>query len=89
MKLREAYFDTSIYICDPSGLPVYDNDAKSRIRIPENAPYDIVFKKVRADYFWDVYSPYEFGPLRVEPNAMDVHDMAPVDGHLIEGCKIA
>lgn len=84
MELREAYFDTSIYIYDPSGLPVYDNDAKSRTRIPEYAPYDIVFKEIRADHFWDAYSPYEFGPPRVEPNAMDVHDMAPVGGHSIE-----
>lgn len=86
VQLRKAYFDTSIYACDPSGLPVYDNDAKSRTRIPEYAPYDIVFKEVRANHFWDVYSPYELGLLAVEPNAMDIHDMAPVDGHSIEGC---
>ena len=84
VQLRKAYFDTSIYACDPSGLPVYDNDAKSRTRIPEYAPYDIVFKEVRANHFWDVYPPYELGLLAVEPDAMDVHDMAPEDGHSIE-----
>lgn len=80
-----SYFDTSIYACDPSGLPVYDNDAKNRTRIPEYASYDIIFEEVRANHFWDVYSPYELGPLGVEPNAMDVHDMTSVDGHSIDG----
>ena len=46
VQLRMAYVDTRIYACDPFGPPVYDDDAKSRTRIPEYAPYNIVFKEV-------------------------------------------
>ena len=83
MAPRVTHFNTGIYVCDPSGLPVYDDDAKTRSRTPEYAPYDIVFKEVRTDYFSDVYSSYGFNPLRF-PNAKNVHDMAPVDGPSIK-----
>ena len=82
---RVAYFDTSIYVCDPSGPPVYDNDSKTRTPVPEYAPHDVIFKKVRPSYFCDLYSPYEIDPSRrCGPNAINIHDMGAVDGHSIE-----